>query len=286
MSADGEAGTPQAEPEDSRSQGPLIHSVVMAGAVLDALGVVAQPIRLTALAQRLGETKAKIHRHLATLKHIGLIEQDPETERYRLGQKLAHLGHVAATQFDLRQFAEPYMRKLRDLTRQTVALSIAIAGDTVVSLVVESPNLVTISVRVGYRLPAHSSAQGRVNLAFAPEATREAVLAGKLEALTPRTIIDPAALRERLARIRREFYDVAMDETMLGISAVAAPILDFQDEVAGVIALVGTTQYVRDPVDPDQLQVLRACAQAISLKLNSTAYAPLGVPLLPDFIFD
>ena len=276
------------EDEEQRagSPGHLIQSVVMASAIIDALGSAAQPMRLTALAQSLGETKAKIHRHLATLKHLGLVEQDHKTERYMLGQKLAHLGHVAAEQFDLRHVAEPYMRKLRDLTQQTVVLSVSVGGDTVVSLVVESPNLVTISVRLGSRLPAHSSAQGRVNLAFAPDAVQDRVLARKLTALTPRTIIDPAALRQRLARIRRELYDVAMDETLLGISAVAAPILNFHDNVVGVIAIVGTTQYVREPVDPEQLQFLQSCTQAISLKLNATAYEPLNVPMLKEFIFE
>jgi DNA-binding IclR family transcriptional regulator len=165
-------------------------------------------------------------------------------------------------------------------------LSVSVGGDTVVSLVVESLNLVTISVRLGSKLPAHSSAQGRVNLAFAPGAVQDRVLARKLAALTPRTIIDPAALRQRLARIRRELYDVAMDETLLGISAVAAPILNFHDNVVGVIAIVGTTQYVREPVDPAQLQLLQSCTQAISLKLSSTAYEALNVPMLNEFIFE
>jgi DNA-binding IclR family transcriptional regulator len=280
--------TDGAEDDEQRagSSGHLIQSVVMASAIIDALGSAAEPIRLTALAQSLGETKAKIHRHLATLKYLGLVEQDQRTERYRLGQKLAHLGHIAAAQFDLRQVAEPYMRKLRDLTQQTVVLSVSVGGDSVVSLVVESANLVTLSVRLGTRLPAHSSAQGRVNLAFAPEAVRDRVLARKLAPLTPRTIVDPAALRQRLARIRRELYDVAMDETMLGISAVAAPILNFHDNVVGVIAIVGTTHYVREPVDPEQLRYLQSCTQAISLKLNSSAYERLDVPMLKEFSFE
>lgn len=273
---------------DARPEGGglLIQSVVMAAEIIDALAAAGQPMRLTALANQLGETKAKMHRHLSTLKRLGYVDQDRQTECYRLGPKLVHLGQAAADQFDLRRLADPYMVRLRDLTRQTIVLSVPASGDAIVSAVVDSPNLVTISVRLGYRLPAHASAQGRVTLAFATPATQQRILSRKLQSFTQRTIVDPAALRERLTRIRRELYEVAMDETLLGISAVAAPILNFDNELVGAIAIVGTTQHVYEPPEPEQLKQLRACAKAVSLKLNSTAFEGLGVPSLREFIFD
>jgi DNA-binding IclR family transcriptional regulator len=227
-----------------------------------------------------------MHRHLSTLKHLGFVDQDAKTETYRLGLKLVYIGQSAIDQFDLRRLAEPYMSRLRDLTRQTVVLSTPASGDAIINAVVESPNLVTISVRLGYRLPAHASAQGRLNLAFAPPAVQQRILARKLQAFTPRTMVDPVKLRERLTQIRQQLFDVSMDETLLGISAVAAPILNFDNELVGAIAIVGTTQDVHEPVDPEQLKLLRACTKAISLRLNSTAYEGLGIPNLREFIFD
>ena len=274
------------EDEDRAGGAGMIQSVVIAAQVIEALAAAGQPMRVTALANQLGEGKAKIYRHLSTLKYLGFVDQDSQTECYRLGPKLVHIGQAATDQFDLRRLAEPYMMRLRDLTHQTVVLSMPAAGDAIVNAVSDSPNFVTISVRLGYRLPAHASAQGRVTLAFAPPQTQQRVLARKLQAFTPRTIVDPAKLRQRLTRIREELYDVAMDETLLGISAVAAPILNFENELVGSIAIVGTTQYVHEPVEPDQLQLLRACTKALSLKLNSMAYDGLGVPTMKEFIFD
>ncbi|OJY40884.1 MAG: hypothetical protein BGP08_13030 [Rhizobiales bacterium 64-17] len=264
----------------------MIQSVVMTGQIIEALAAAGQPMRLTALANQLGEAKAKMHRHLSTLKHLGFVDQDAQTECYRLGPKLVHIGQAAIDQFDLRRLAEPYMVRLRDLTHQTIVLSMPASGDAIVNAVVDSPNLVTISVRLGYRLPAHASAQGRVTLAFTPSATQQRILARKLQSFTPHTITDVPALRQRLARIREQLYDVSMDETLLGISAVAAPILNFDNELVGAIAVVGTTQYVHDPVEPEQLQLLRACTKAMSLKLNSTGYEGLGIPNMREFIFD
>jgi DNA-binding IclR family transcriptional regulator len=189
-------------------------------------------------------------------------------------------------QFDLRRVAEPYAMKLRDLTGQTTVLSIPAAGDAIVSAAWEFPNPVMISVKLGYRLPAHASAQGRLTLAFSPAELQSRVLSRKLHALTPHTMTDPVTVRERLAAVRKQLYEIAMDETQLGISAVGAPILNFENELVGVIAVVGTTQHVHDPVEPQQLLNLRACAKAISLKLNSTGYEGLGIPNLREFIFD
>lgn len=275
-----------AEDEERSGNSELIQSVVMTGQIIEAMAAAGQPMRLTALANQLGEPKAKMHRHLSTLKHLGFVDQDAKTETYRLGLKLVHIGQAATDQFDLRRLAEPYMTRLRDLTHQTVVLSTPASGDAIINAVIDSPNLVTISVRLGYRLPAHASAQGRLNLAFGPAATQQRVLARKLQVFTPRTLTDPAKLRERLATIRERLYDVSMDETLLGISAVAAPILNFDNELVGAIAVVGTTQYVHEPVDPEQLKLLRACTKAISLKLNSTGYEGLGIPNLKEFIFD
>lgn len=273
--------------DDDRGQGAgLVQSVVMAGQIIEALSAAGQAMRLTALANRLGEPKARVYRHLSTLKHLGFVEQDPQTELYKLGLKLAHVGQAAMEQFDLRRLADPYMTKLRDLTGQTTVLSIPASGDAIVSAAWEYPNPVMISVRLGYRLSAHASAQGRLTLAFSPVDLQQRVLARKLAAHTPRTPTDAAKVRERLAVIRKQLYEVAMDETLLGVSAVAAPILNFDNELVGTIAIVGTTQYVHDPVEPKQLLNLRACAKAMSLRLNSTAYEGLGIPNLRDFIFD
>lgn len=263
--------------------GLLVHSVVMASEIIDALASASQPMRLTALANQLGETKAKIHRHLTTLKYLGLVDQDRSTERYKLGAKFVALGQAATEQFELRRVAEPYMQKLRDMTRETVVLSVPASGDAIVTRVIEGPNLVVIAVRMGYRLPAHASAQGRVTLAFAPKAVQQRVLTRKLQSFTPRTLVEPATLRERLLQIRRDLYEVVADETVLGISALAAPILDFDDELVGSIAVVGTTPHITDLVPREHVKLVRGCAKAISLKLHSKLYESLSLEVPSEF---
>ena len=82
--------------------------------------------------------------------------------------------------------------------------------------------------------------------------------------------------------------DVTKDRRFAAAAYTMAELYDmnFDGEVVGAIAIVGTTQYVHEPVEPEQLKLLLACAKAMSLKLNSTAYEGQGVPSLKDFIFD
>jgi DNA-binding IclR family transcriptional regulator len=145
---------------------------------------------------------------------------------------------------------------------------------------------VTISVRQGARLPAHASSQGRVALAFAPPKLQRRILARKLPMLTPKTVTDPALIRARLAEIREQLYEHAPGETLLGISALAAPLLDHEDRLVGSIALVGSEQDIPTPVDPEQLRLVQACAAAISAKLHATAYRRLGVSWTREFDLD
>ena len=96
--------------EDGASApGTIIQSVVVTASVLEALAAAGKPMRLTELADQLGEAKARIHRHLTTLRSVGLVDQDRSSERYRLGWKLVHLGQAAAEQFEIRIIAEPFI---------------------------------------------------------------------------------------------------------------------------------------------------------------------------------
>src|ERR1700735_4988630 len=92
----------EATDDDERAQGSgVVQSVPPPAPVIEPLASAAPPVRLTALASSLGEPKAKIHRHLSTLKFLGFVDQDAQTECYRLGPERAHIGHGAGDQLRL-----------------------------------------------------------------------------------------------------------------------------------------------------------------------------------------
>jgi IclR family KDG regulon transcriptional repressor len=275
-----------ADKDPPNASGSIIQSVVVAASVLEALAAAGKPTRLTELAEQLGEAKARIHRHLTTLRSVGLVDQDQSSERYRLGWKLVNLGQAAADQFEIRAIAEPFMLRLRDLAHQTCVLSVPVNGEAMVTTVMESANLVTISVRRGARLPAHASAQGRIALAFAAPEVQKRILARKLPMLTPHSITDPGLIRERIAAIRERLHEHAPGETLLGISTLAAPILDHEDRLVGIIALLGSEQDIPVPLRQEQVHLVQSCAAAISSKLHAQAYRRFGLDWERHFNLD
>jgi DNA-binding IclR family transcriptional regulator len=230
-------------------------------------------MRITELADLMGETKPRIHRHLATLKEMGMVEQEQSTERYRLGWRLFQLGEAAGAQFDLRYRAEPYLVKLRDELRQTAVLAIPINGQPMV--IATSDNIyarICISVKPGNRPLPHCSAFGRLMLAYAPEAAKHALLAESLEAETEQSVIDPQTVLDRLPLIRERFYDYAASEMLLGINTIAVPIFRDGDVLAGAIGIVGSIQEIPDPPPKAQIDLLRQYADELSVQLKSNVY--------------
>lgn len=260
----------------SDAEGTL-DSVALVARILDELAVAPAAMGVTELARALGESKARIHRNLYSLKRFGLVDQEHATEKYRLGWKLFQLGERAALQFDLRELAAPYLKRLRELTGQTALLSVPLNGEALVIAAADNEANVSITVKPGNRPAPHCSAQGRIALAFAAPAQCERLLGCKLAVLTPQTMTDPVKIRQRLELIRKRLYEQAPNESMTGINVLAAPVLRDGGEMVGIIGIVGSTQQIPAGPDAMQLELVQGCAAALSEMIGGTAYAERGI---------
>lgn len=258
---------PPDRPEDKDGAGDgTIKSVVVAAQILEALAGSGGPVRLADLSRQLDMPRARIHRHLKTLRELGFVSQERNGERYWLGSRLFHLGQAAREQFEITRIADQPMHALRDAFGQTIVLSTPINGEALIVAVAESENIVQISVRPGVRLSAPLSAQGRISLAYAAPAVRERILA-------PLDAAVRADTEARIATIRDRLYEFSSGEMLGGINVLAAPLLGDGDELAGALAVVGAAQDVVET--PDAVAALQARAAEISAVLGSTAYTPL-----------
>ncbi|MEO6986838.1 MAG: IclR family transcriptional regulator [Paralcaligenes sp.] len=255
-----------------------VDAIRVAISILDEIALARRAMRITDLADALGETKPRIHRHLATLREAGLVEQEESTERYRLGWRLFQLGEAAGTQFDLRYRAEPYLIKLRDELKQTAVLAVPINGQPVV--IATADNIyarLCISVKPGNRPLPHCSAFGRLVLAFSSKAEQQKLLKQDLIAETDRSMTDRVKVMARLALIKSRFYECAESEMMLGINTIATPIFRQDNILAGAIGIVGSIQDIPDPPHPRQIAVLQQFSKELSKQLNSDAYDEVSI---------
>mgnify|MGYP003289580059 CR=1 FL=1 len=135
--------------------------------------------------------------------------------------------------------------------------------------VVASPLIVTVNW-VGTRTPVHCTSNGKVLLAHMPEPERQQLLARPLEAVTARTVTDPARLRRQLEEVRARGYATIQDELEEGLNAVAAPVRRLSGEVIAALSISGPSFRVR-AVDLARLGRLTIdAAGAVSRRLGYT----------------
>jgi DNA-binding IclR family transcriptional regulator len=244
-----------------------VRSVQVALDVLEAVAFSDEELGVTQIADRLGLTKGSVHRHLLTLVERGYLVQNPSTSRYARGPRSRLLAHYAP-EADLIQLASGPMRELRDLLGHSVVLSESSPRGALISSMVGGTAAIEIGVRPGSELQFHSSAQGKVQLAFASSAMRERVLSKPLPAFTAHTVTDRKTVEEELARVASEGFATAPEQAMLGINAVAAPIFDGKDACIGALALVGSIQFLPAKPDLKSVAALKAAAAQISRMLG------------------
>lgn len=213
--------------------------------------------------------KSTVQRMLQALEDAGLTAQEPVSRKYRLGPKTLTLGMAYRERLNLRNLALRHMRALRDQCAETVGLSIAVGAERMFIEEVQSQSELRTSSELGHPYPLWTGAPGRVLLAHLPERERATVLAtagdAAWSAVTPPS---NAGLLDRLREIRERGHDRAFDETIAGVSALAAPITDATGEVAAALSVSAPSARL-DAATMDRLlpSVLRT-ARAISAELG------------------
>ena len=261
------------EPATS-SKGPaLLESVEMAFRLLDELTSARRPLGVTELALLLSAAKPRTYRHLASLRQLGIVEQDPNTEKYCLGAKLVSYGDAASEQFDLRALVDPYLTRIRDATGQTSLLAVATHDSALVVSCVESKANVCISVKPGNRVPPYGSAQGRTVLAFSDQASQQRVIRRKMPRMTDSTLSTPEELAARLELIRLRLYDDADGEVTPGINTLCCPLFRENDIIVGTVGIVGPSSAIPSPPPWAMLKEIQSAAAEISERLHAMTYS-------------
>jgi len=248
----------------------LVQSVTRSLDLLEALAAAGE-LGLVDLAKRTGLQPSTAHRLLATLAERGYTLQG-ESGRYLLGYKILELASfVNARTTHLRALARPYLASVQRITRETTTLSVLEPPNVVFLDQVEGTHSVRMFTQVGLGVPAHTSASGKVILAFQPAEVLAEFYAGGLEKITARTIATRKELDAELARIRRRGYATDNEEHEEGVSCVAAPIFGFEGEVRAAISVSAPTQRVHSADTAELGELLTGRATEISVALGHTA---------------
>lgn len=195
------------------------------------------PRALGELAADAGLPKSTASRLLGALERNGLVEQEGQRGAFRAGPVLARFAGRGITARHVVELAQRPMAALAEATGETINVAMAAPGGVEHLAQIDSRHFLGTSQWVGRRVPYHCTANGKVLLAFSAAGAD----AGELDARTSRTIVERAQLAAELQNVRRDGFATAVDELELGLSAVAAPVLDDSGRAVAALSVSGPT---------------------------------------------
>jgi IclR family acetate operon transcriptional repressor len=244
-----------------------VQSVDRAVSLLQALAL-RGAAGVTELSTDVGVHKSTVSRLLSTLEARGLVEQEGERGRYRLGGTVRRLAAGAVGGTDVAVSARPVAQELAAAAGETVNVVVSDGQEVTTVDQAAGASIVSSSDWVGGRGPLHATAAGKVFLAAMPPAQLTAVLRRGLTRFTGATITDPAELRSHLAEVRARGWAAVFEEHEVGLVVAAAPLRDADDEVVGALTVGGPSYRVNAATLPGFTGPLLDAAARISWRLG------------------
>ena len=230
-----------------------------------------QEYRVGEMAAMLGVDKSIASRLAATLANRGFLERAPDSEAFRIGPELGRLGVLSVGgSHNLIELARRPMENLAAETAETVNLARLEDGKVVNIAQVDGVHLVGVGDWTGWKTEPHSTANGKVLLAFAENASEGLSLQVPLEAFTEQTITNVEDLRSELDRVRSEGWASTLGELEDGFNGAAVPVSDAFGRCLASLSVSGPV-YRMPPARLPEIAVLcKKTAEEISASLGKT----------------
>jgi len=245
------------EQNDTEPQRAGIQSVEVGFGLLDVLSNAGSALMLRDLAFQADMSAAKAHRYLVSFQRLGLVVQDAGTTRYDLGPAALKLGLASLSRIDAVKLARERLSPLMSEIGQTLAL--AVWGNQGPCMVhwEESPQTVTVNLRLGDVMPLLSSATGLCFAAFM--GTRQVAVNTRLKGLLkdeltraqklgrndlPANMAEVSAL---LDEARKHGVGRVVNTLLPGVGGFCAPVFDADGHmVLGMVALGSLSTFDAD----------------------------------------
>lgn len=223
-----------------------------------------RPLGVVEIAQEMKLHKSIVHRLLLTMEMHELLEQVPETGKYRIGPKAFELGSVYMNTTLISE-GKRFLPELAEKVGGSSHMAILNQGTVFYLINQESPKSKRMQAPVGVRNPVSTTALGKVLTAWLDEATVAELL--RLQGMpmrTPKSLQSPEAYMRQLEQVRQRGYAVDDEEQMLGHRCVAVPVRDYTGKVIAAVSVGGTSRVITPDNAEELADVVRSYADAIS----------------------
>ena len=237
-----------------------------------------KPLRTVSdLAAELNLARPTVHRILQTLEQLGYVVQTDGG--YYLSAKVLELGVSYIATRGFYGAARPRMEQLASKIDQAVTIAELVDADIVVIGRAEVPKILAYNAALGQKLPAHSTALGRILLAgLSDDEVARRLAMPSLASFQALQALDITAVMTEVARARVQGWAM-VDQTMsIGYHAIAAPITDQTGAtVAAIGIIVHGTDVNRVQLMEQHLPLLTSTAREVSADFTSMAALPRSV---------
>lgn len=269
-------------PDEGEPQRAGIQSVEVGFELLKALSEVPGALMLRDLAAAAGMSAAKAHRYLVSFQRMGLIVQDPLSNRYDLGPAALRLGLATLSRIDAVKMARERIPALLQETGHTLAIAVwGNQGPTMVHWA-EAPQAVPVTLRLGDVMPLLTSATGRCFAAFMPHEGQDGqrippMIREELARLNrlPSTglpmedvPLTPAQVDAMLEDTRRHGMGRVVHSMVAGVGGFCAPVFDAQGRLTLGLVVLGSLASLDSRWEGQPAQALRRCADQISADIG------------------
>ena len=232
-------------------------------------------LRMTDVTERSGLGGSTVHRLLAGLVAHGLVDQDPETNRFVVGLKMVSWTAAALSRYGLAPYADESLERICAETCDTVYLSYRSGHDAVcVDRREGSFPIKTLTLALGDRRPLGVGAGSLSLLAFQPSAERERLLAQDVSRRATYGF-DSAYLAEKVAQTRERGYSLNDGKLISGMSGLGAPILRKDGTAVAALSIAAISSRLEGARLEELSQLLRKEAQRLATRASDVLDAEL-----------
>lgn len=242
-----------------------VKSLVKVVSILDAFSASRRSLSLAEISAVTGFPRSTTHRLAASMRDVGLLDQDGHRDRYRLGLKLFELGNTVLANMDLHREARPLVDALSRISGHLVHLAVFDGQQAIVIHRVSADSGTPLTLIEA--APVHCTSVGKAILAFQPPAKIDAVIAGGLTRFTDATITDGRKLKSDLKLVRDRGYAVDEGEHQPGIRCIGAPIHDRNGRVVAGLSVSGPARRLKKDQVGELAKIVIHHASLIAAKL-------------------
>lgn len=252
----------------------FVQSVDRALSLLERLAQAPEGLRLSDLARDSGLAMSTAHRLLTTLERRGFAQFDAAQAHWHVGRKAFTVGIAYTRWQSLIATAMPFLRRLRNMTRETANLGVLEDGEVVTLAQVESREIIRAISPPGGRSPVMTSGLGKAIVATWPDAEIEALVARHgLPRMTRHSLQDIDAVRREMQAIRAAGYAFDNEEFTPGLRCVAATVWSPGGEAVAAISISGLAARISAEDMPRIGTTIRSLAAEMTTAMGGVAPA-------------